>query len=170
LLTKKQEHPPMRGRRNFLPRFCPRFSALGIVAVMLVSFAIAQNRDDSGSAPRPRISTGGNYEPASPGTPLPAGNVKATERLREGTRLIDVTGALASIGPDNVTFSPDGSRDSYRLLENLALQRVSQVLDENRDPRKWVVSGLITEYRGANYLLLTKAVVLHHDGDSASGH
>ena len=65
-----------------------------------------------------------------------------------------------------VTFSPEGSKESYRVLENLALQRVVQVLEDNRGPRKWVISGLITEYRGSNYLLLTK--VQQHDVDSAA--
>jgi hypothetical protein len=54
------------------------------------------------------------------------------------------------------------------VLENLALQRISQVLDENRGPRQWIVSGLITEYRGSNYLLVTKAVIQLQEGDSAT--
>jgi hypothetical protein len=90
------------------------------------------------------------------------------DRLREGTRLFDVAGTFVSIGTDSVTFSPAGSKDSYRVLENLNLQRISQQLDENRGTRQWVVSGLITEYRGANYLLVTKAVVQVQDGDSAT--
>jgi hypothetical protein len=159
----------MNSRRHCALHIGLQAAAL-LTAVALASFAFAQNRDEAGSPARTRLGTRPNIEPSSPGSPAPTGNLKTSERLREGTRLIDVTGMLVSAGPDNVTFSPDGSRDSYRLLENLQLQRVSQVLDENRDPRKWVISGLITEYRGANYLLLTKAVVQQQDGDSAAGH
>lgn len=159
----------MNSRRHWLLHLGLQVAAL-IAAVVITSFAFAQNRDEAGSSARTRLGTRPNIEPSSPGSPAPTANLKTSERLREGTRLIDVIGTLVSAGPDNVTFSPDGSRDSYRLLENLQLQRVSQVLDENRDPRKWVISGLITEYRGANYLLLTKAVVQQQDGDSAAGH
>jgi hypothetical protein len=94
---------------------------------------------------------------------------KTVERLREGTRLTDVAGSFVSIGADSVTFSPAGSKDSYRVLENLALQRISQQLDENRGLRQWTVSGLITEFRGANYLLVTRAVVQLQEGDTAAG-
>jgi len=160
----------MESRRNLVLRVGMQLAALAMAVVVFASFALAQNRDDTGPPAHTRLGTRPNIEPLSPGSPPSAGHLKSSERLREGTRLIDVTGALVSAGPDNVTFSPDGSRDSYRLLENLQLQRVSQVLDENRDPRKWVISGLITEYRGANYLLLTKAVVQQQDGDSATGH
>jgi hypothetical protein len=93
---------------------------------------------------------------------------KTIERLREGTRLTEVAGSFVAVGEDSITFSPAGSKDSYRVLENLALQRISQQLDENRGQRPWIVSGLITEFRGANYLLVTKAVVQLQDGDTAS--
>lgn len=93
---------------------------------------------------------------------------KPVERLREGTRLTDMLGSFVSVGADSVTYSPAGSKDSYRVLENLALQRIIQQLDDNRGQRQWVVSGLITEFRGANYLLVTKAVVQLREGDTAS--
>ena len=82
----------------------------------------------------------------------------SSERQREGTRLIDVGGRFELAG-DRVTFHPASSRESYRLLENLALERVGQVLSESRAKQEWTVSGTLTEFRGANYLLLTKAVI-----------
>jgi hypothetical protein len=95
---------------------------------------------------------------------------KPVERLREGTKLTEITGSFVAVGTDSITFSPAGSKDSYRVLENLNLQRISQQLDANRGQRQWIVSGLITEFRGANYLLVTKAVVHLQEGDTASGH
>ena len=80
------------------------------------------------------------------------------ERQREGTRLTEVSGRFELAG-DRVTFSPAASKESYRLLENLALERVSQVLSESRARQEWTVSGTLTEFRGGNYLLLTKAVI-----------
>jgi hypothetical protein len=80
------------------------------------------------------------------------------DRQREGTRLTDVSGRFEIAG-DRVTFFPAASRESYRLLENLSLERVAQVLSESRLRQEWTVSGTLTEFRGANYLLLTKAVI-----------
>lgn len=80
------------------------------------------------------------------------------ERQREGTRLTDVSGRFELAG-DRITFHPASGRESYRLLENLALERVAQVLSESRAKQDWTVSGTLTEFRGANYLLLTKAVI-----------
>jgi hypothetical protein len=80
------------------------------------------------------------------------------DRQREGTRLTDVVGRFELAG-DRITFYPAGGRDSFRVLENLALERVGQVLNETRARHEWTVSGTLTEFRGANYLLLSKAVV-----------
>jgi len=80
------------------------------------------------------------------------------ERLREGTRLNDVAGSFQFAG-DRVAFHPDGKGESYRVLENLALERISRVLGQARGTPNWTVSGMVTEYRGSNYLLVTKAVV-----------
>jgi hypothetical protein len=133
----------------------------------LASLATAQNRESTGSAANiPPAAPAAGYLPSSQ---QPGAANKPNERLREGTRLIDVVGTFQSLGNDNVSFSPAGSKDSYRVLENLMLQRISQVLDENRAPRQWVASGLITEYRGSNYLLVTKAVIKVEEGDSAAG-
>jgi hypothetical protein len=88
--------------------------------------------------------------------------LEAGERLREGTKLIDVVGAFDFSG-ERAAFHPDGSRDSFRVLENLALERISRILSEGRGPRQWTVSGLITEFRGTNYLLVQKAVIRTDD-------
>ena len=144
------------------------------------SLAIAQNREPSGSAanvpgnvPSGSPAAGSEVQPIAPSSSVgnsSAGSTKPVERLREGTRLTDVIGTFQSIGNDNVSFSlgGNGNKDSFRVLENLALQRINQVLDENRGPRQWIVSGLITEYRGSNYILVTKAVIDLKEGDSAT--
>jgi hypothetical protein len=82
----------------------------------------------------------------------------AGDRQREGARLTDIHGRFELTG-DRVTFFPGAGRESYRLLENLALERVAQVISESRTRQEWMVSGTLTEFRGANYLLLTKAVI-----------
>jgi len=82
---------------------------------------------------------------------------RSTLRLREGTRLTDVNGKFEVAG-DRVSFSATESTDSLRVLENLALERIRRVLGENRATPEWTISGTITEYNGANFLLLSKAV------------
>ena len=159
--------------RSFRWHFCLVFA---IVAAS--SLAVAQNRESSGSAanvpgnvPSGSPVAGGEMQAIAPSSSAgnsSAGSSKPVERLREGTRLTDVVGSFQSIGNDNVSFALGGNKDSFRVLENLALQRINQVLDENRGPRQWIVSGLITEYRGNNYLLVTKAVIDLKEGDSAA--
>lgn len=79
-------------------------------------------------------------------------------RLREGSKLTDVPGRMELVG-DQATFTPATGNESYRLLENLALERISQILSDSRDKSQWEISGTVTEYRGSNYLLVTKAVI-----------
>jgi hypothetical protein len=55
------------------------------------------------------------------------------------------------------------------VLENLQLERILRTLAESRAQRQCIVSGVITEFRGANYLLVTKAVIPLQDGESAGG-
>lgn len=83
---------------------------------------------------------------------------RSSERQREGTKLTDVSGRFEFSG-DRVTFHPANEREHYRVLENLALERVGQVLGETRAKHEWTISGVLTEYRGVNYLLLNKAVI-----------
>lgn len=77
-------------------------------------------------------------------------------RLREGVTLVNQIGELRYHG-DGVAFYPDGETHSLQLLENLALERVSHDLDQSH--RKWSVTGIVTEYKGSNFLLLQRAVL-----------
>ena len=77
-------------------------------------------------------------------------------RLREGMTLVNQVGEMKEAG-GRILFYPDGSGDSLQLLENLALERISNELDQPH--RKWSVTGIVTEYLGGNYLLLHRAVL-----------
>lgn len=104
---------------------------------------------------------------SSPPTALaPSAPPKTAERMREGSKLIEVVGEFQFSG-DRVVFSPEAGGDSLRVLENLALERIGRQLTEGRGSRTWVVSGVVTEFRGGNYLLVTKAVV-RLEGDRPS--
>lgn len=90
---------------------------------------------------------------------------KAT-RLREGAKFHDRVGRFQVQG-ERVNFLPDDkSPESIRVLENLALERVSNGLIDPRSSNRWIVSGTVTEYRGNNYLLITRAIM--REGDATS--
>jgi hypothetical protein len=142
-------------------------AVLTACTLLAIAGALASAKsDDSKAAPaRPPQFGEAASSAIAPGAPA----AKPTERLREGTRLTEIAGSFVAVGGDSITFSPAGSKDSYRVLENLNLQRISQQLDANRGQRQWIVNGIITEFRGANYLLVNKAVVQLQEGDLASG-
>jgi hypothetical protein len=79
-------------------------------------------------------------------------------RLREGTQLTEVFGQFRLTG-DRASFIPADGSGKYLALENLTLDRVTQTISEDPNPLEWVISGTITEYKGCNYLLLSRAIL-----------
>ena len=138
---------------------------LGLTACLC--FAGARAIAEQGAAKAVPPGQVGASVPGEPATPAIAsmGTAKPAERLREGTRLIDEVGTFQNVG-DRIAFVP-GDKDSYRVLENLQLQRIGQSLDGARGQQLWVVSGVITEFCGANYLLVTKASIQSQEGAAA---
>jgi len=45
-------------------------------------------------------------------------------------------------------------------LENLNLERIARAVADNPVTLEWKVTGTITEYRGANFLLVTRATLI----------
>jgi hypothetical protein len=86
---------------------------------------------------------------------------KKDMRLREGTKLTTRVGKFQMSG-DRVTFSTHQGQteESFRVLENLMLERVAFLINEIPGERLWEVSGVITEFRGNNYLLLQRVMLL----------
>jgi hypothetical protein len=79
-------------------------------------------------------------------------------RWREGSRLIDQVGSFRVTG-DHVTFISSDGKLKFEGLENLAIERIARTIGDSPDQLEWTISGIITEYRGANYLLVTQAVL-----------
>jgi hypothetical protein len=77
-------------------------------------------------------------------------------RVREG-ETVELVGKMELAG-DRAVFHPSAGGVQLRVLENLALERITRILNESRDDREWIVAGTITEYRGGNYILINKAV------------
>jgi hypothetical protein len=84
------------------------------------------------------------------------------KRLREGTK-IETTGYFRSTG-DRVTFYSDAGKVRYRGLENLMLERIARAIEDNPGQLDWSVMGIVTEYRGANFILVTHATFKANDG------
>jgi hypothetical protein len=78
--------------------------------------------------------------------------------LREGSDIVDEVGRFHDTG-DRVLFQPHNRQGAFQMLENLALERMAIAMEEAGSERLWSVSGTVTEYRGANFLLLTKAIL-----------
>jgi hypothetical protein len=91
-------------------------------------------------------------------TPGSKRGAQPTQRLREGAVLVDVPGYFKTLG-DRTIFYPLEHHVGYTGLENLSLERVASMLNENLDQMVWSVSGTITEFRGANFILISKAVL-----------
>lgn len=77
---------------------------------------------------------------------------------REGTRLVDQLGQF-KVTSDRISFtSADGSL-RFDCLENLCCQRVARTVTDSPETLVWSVTGELTEFRGANFLLLTEAIL-----------
>lgn len=81
----------------------------------------------------------------------------ATERLREGTTL-RLRGRFDLVG-ERATFYLEDGTASFRTLENLALQRVVSAVRDSTGSRLWNIEATVTEYQGANFLLIRRATV-----------
>lgn len=99
--------------------------------------------------------------------PIPTGSEKGV-RLREGSKLVDQIGEFQKSG-DQFSFFTKETYGALRVLENLALERVARMLDDNPTMRLWSVTGVVTEYRNENYLLITHAVLKAQPKKTAAG-
>lgn len=132
-----------------------RSSRLPAFVLMLVSgLFVPAWADDSASLPVSGSPRGVVPPPIArqPAPRLPG------QRRREGARLVEQAGKFEFVG-DRIAFFPSGEQESLRVLENLAAERIIRLLGESRGQQDWLVSGTLTEFRGSNYLLVTKAVI-----------
>jgi hypothetical protein len=99
--------------------------------------------------------------------PNPWGATEAGQRIREGTAFTSQTGTFRLTG-DRLTFYPNAGQHSLGGLENLNLERIARAVAESAEPLEWSVSGIVTEYQGGNYLLVTRAVLKSRHQGSVS--
>jgi hypothetical protein len=77
-------------------------------------------------------------------------------RLREGGEIIDQAGYFRTSG-GRLTFESVDKKTRLIALENRNLEKVIQSGADDGNQVEWVVSGTISEYCGANFLLLSRA-------------
>jgi hypothetical protein len=75
--------------------------------------------------------------------------------VREGGELVGQIGYFQTAG-NRLAFVSADNKGHYVALENQNLERVSQAIAENSQAQ-WIVSGTISQYRGENYILLSRA-------------
>ena len=92
-----------------------------------------------------------------PGAPADGANASdAPTRMREGTELVEVLGYFRVLG-DRVTFHSGEPARQFGGLPNLNLERIVRTVRDQTEPMMWSVSGTVTEFQGANYLLIQRA-------------
>lgn len=142
---------------------------LAVVGISLLFVASALAADDAspaaGATAAERRAT--SFAPPRQAAPGPAADQENKPRIeggqvngrwREGSRLIDQVGSFRVTG-DHVTFTSSDGKLKFEGLENLAIERIARTIGDSPDQLEWTISGIITEYRGANYLLVTQAVL-----------
>jgi hypothetical protein len=104
----------------------------------------------SGAAQRPGSGRDPNEAAAGSGE-------QPMSRVREGA-VLETTGYFKVSG-DRALFTTADGTGRYTGLENLNLERVAIAVSESPDQLLWSVTGTVTEYRGTNYLLVTRALL-----------
>jgi len=70
-------------------------------------------------------------------------------------------GLIGSVRPvgERWTLFLSQKNESYVLLENLALERILHTNAAFTEPPDWTIEGMVTEFRGQNFLLIQKATM-----------
>ncbi|HEV3418608.1 MAG TPA: hypothetical protein VG056_17430 [Pirellulales bacterium] len=136
---------------------CLLFAPIGHAADEPSSAAAGLSADESAALAPSRSSTGKPAQTDPAATPQIEGG-QVNGRWREGSRLIDKLGYFKLTG-DRATFVSSDGKLKFDGLENLAIERIARTIGDSPDPLEWSISGIITECRGANYLLVTQAVL-----------
>lgn len=108
-----------------------------------------------------RASWAVSVEKPLPKTAQSSSERASTPREREGTQVSDVLGTFKASGDGAMFYYADGSL-RLTALPNLNLERVVQAITDTPGEVQWSVSGTLTEFRGANYLLITRAIAQRH--------
>jgi hypothetical protein len=128
-----------------------RFSILLAMIAIIVGARVSLNAEEANPT-----QAGRGFRPTTGSREYAEENAK--RRLREGTILTDEVGRFRQDG-DGAVFVSE-KQFEFVSLPNLNLERVARTLkgsDESESIR-WSVSGVVTEFNGRNFLLITRAI------------
>jgi hypothetical protein len=92
-------------------------------------------------------------------------NAPAVTVMREGTFLVDRTGRLTKRADGTAEFSFDSDGRALRdppviILPSLKLVAMEEAVKAANKDLRFRISGMVTEYRGRNHVLLEKVLVV----------
>lgn len=76
--------------------------------------------------------------------------------FREGRQIEKLRGEIRVV-QSRYIFFPEGDSFRFVLLENLNLERIARAMTGNTDKLTWEIDAQITEFNGANFLLIERA-------------
>lgn len=133
-------------------------AAIGLLSLVGVAALKAQPEAEPAATVRstdlPAADVPATHVPATDGPPSVERQVPIV--LREGTELVEILGEFKASGNRETFVTSEGA--AYHCLENLNLERVMRIIGGNPNSASWLVSGVITEYQGTNYLLVNRAI------------
>ena len=94
----------------------------------------------------------------------PVGTEPASTRLREGREVREPQAVFQWMGERMNCVLPK-HKTSVIVLENLALERVYELMSRQESVATWEIEGVVTEHQGRNYMLLKRAVINSVDVD-----
>ncbi|PQO26548.1 hypothetical protein [Blastopirellula marina] len=122
------------------------FAVLALAAIPFIAKAQQQN-------PTPPPVSAPDVHVVTDRASAQADEKRRRNRVREGTRITDSVGQFDWVG-DRLNFVSDDGTQDFRVLENLAMERIAQSMEQSASKITWTVSGVVTEYRGSNYLMV----------------
>ena len=127
---------------------------LGSVAWLAAQQTAPSTRSSTDSTTRPSMV----LEPVKEGTTQPAA---PEAQYREGTFLVDQIGRLThnKKGEPIFVFEKGGKTVQVTLMANSDLARMEDAAVAGVEPQ-FRVTGMMTEYRGKNYLLIDRVVLV----------
>jgi hypothetical protein len=94
----------------------------------------------------------------------PVETERASTRLREGREVREPQAVFQWMGERMNCVLPQ-HKTSVIVLENLALERVYELMSRQESVATWEIEGVVTEHQGRNYILLKRAVINSVDVD-----
>ena len=89
----------------------------------------------------------------------------AKKRIREGMTFQGIRGFFRQTGSRTTLYTVD-ENDRFVCLENLNLERILKAIEEKPERSVWKIDGTYTEFRGENFVLITRAVISPEDFSS----